>query len=87
MVLVHHAGREKLRYQEVVIPPLTEWIRRYEDAVAPLHPGRVVAIAINPAGLSPVQAREAVRRAEDETGLPTADVVTERADRLAAARG
>ena len=82
MVLVHHAARTKIRYSELEIPPLTEWIRRYEDAVAPLHPGKVVAIAINPYGLSPEEAADAVRRAEDETGLPAADVVTQGADRL-----
>lgn len=82
MVLVHHAAREKIRYQEVPLPPLRDWVRRYEDAVAPLHPGRVVAIAINPTGLTPEQARDAIRRAEDETELPTADVVAEGADRL-----
>jgi uncharacterized NAD-dependent epimerase/dehydratase family protein len=82
MVLVHHAARKQLRYQDLDIPPLTDWIRRYEDAVAPLHPGKVVGIAINPYGLSPEDAAAAIRRAEDETGLPAVDVVTEGADRL-----
>jgi len=82
MVLVHHAGRAAIRYQDVPIPPLREWIRRYEDAVAPLHPGRVTGIAINPTGLSPAAAADALRRAADETGLPAADVVTEGAEGL-----
>ncbi len=82
MILVHHAGRETIRYTDVPIPPLSEWVRRYEDAVGPIHPGRVVGIAINPHGLSPSDAREAIRRAEDETCLPAVDVVTEGADRL-----
>jgi uncharacterized NAD-dependent epimerase/dehydratase family protein len=82
MVLVHHAGRETIRYQGVPIPPLRDWVRRYEDAVAPLHPARVVGIAVNPTGLSPEGARNAVRAAEAETGLPAADVLTEGAARL-----
>jgi uncharacterized NAD-dependent epimerase/dehydratase family protein len=82
MILVHHAGRTHIRYQEVVIPPLPDWIRRYEDALAPLHASRVVGIAINPYGLTPAQAADAVRSAEAETGLPAVDVVTEGADRL-----
>jgi uncharacterized NAD-dependent epimerase/dehydratase family protein len=82
MVLVHHAGRAAIRYQDVTIPPLPEWVRRYEDAVAPLHTGRVVGIAVNPTGLSPADARAAIRQAEDETGLPAADVVAEGAERL-----
>jgi uncharacterized NAD-dependent epimerase/dehydratase family protein len=77
MVLVHHAGRDKIRYQEAVIPPLSDWVRRYEDAVAPLHPGKVVGIAINPTGLSPEGARVAIRQAEAETGLPAVDAVAQ----------
>ncbi|MFN3650179.1 MAG: DUF1611 domain-containing protein [Armatimonadota bacterium] len=85
MVLVHHAGRETIRYQETAIPPLPEWVRRYEDALAPLHRGRVAALAINPSGLTREQAEAAIARAEDETGLPAADVVREGAERLLAA--
>jgi uncharacterized NAD-dependent epimerase/dehydratase family protein len=82
MILVHHAGREMMRKQPLRLPPLAEWIRRYEDAVAPLFPGRVTGIAINPYGLTPEATREVIARAEDETGLPAVDVVTEGADRL-----
>lgn len=82
MILVHHAGRTRLRNQDAAIPPLADWVRRYEDAVAPLHPSRVVGIAVNPYGLSPEQAAEAIRSAEEETGLPAVDVVTDGADRL-----
>jgi uncharacterized NAD-dependent epimerase/dehydratase family protein len=82
MVLVHHAGRGTMRNQELPIPALAEWVRRYEDALAPLHPGHVVGIAINPYGLTPEAAQEAIRQAEAETGLPAADVVTEGASRL-----
>jgi uncharacterized NAD-dependent epimerase/dehydratase family protein len=82
MILVHHAGREMLRHQEVRIPPLREWVRRYEDALAPLHTGRVVGIAVNPHGLSSAEAADAIRQAEAETGLPAVDVVAEGADRL-----
>jgi uncharacterized NAD-dependent epimerase/dehydratase family protein len=82
MVLVHHAGRTIVKYQQVRIPPLPEMVRRYEDALAPLHPSRVVGIAINPHGVSAQEAAETIRRAEDQTGLPAVDVVAEGADRL-----
>ena len=82
MVLVHHAGRDTLRYTDVPVPPLTEWIRRYEDALAPLHRGKVVAIAINPYGLSEAEAERAIHAAEDETGLPAVDAVRQAGDRL-----
>ncbi len=82
MILVHHAARSIMRAQSLPIPPLAEWVRRYEDAVAPLHPGRVVGIAINPYGLSEADAQAAIAAAEKETGLPAVDVVRQGADRL-----
>jgi uncharacterized NAD-dependent epimerase/dehydratase family protein len=82
MVLVHHAGRTVMRSQELKIPPLPRWIELYESLLAPLHPGKVVGIAINPTGLTPDEARRAIAAAEDETGLPAADVVAEGAERL-----
>lgn len=82
MILVHHAGRSTIRNQSLPIPPLREWVRLYEGVLAPLHPGRVVGIAINPHGLSPEDAEAAIRAAEEETGLPAADVVREGAGRL-----
>lgn len=82
MILVHHSGRERMRNQPVVIPSLPNWVRWYEEIVAPVHPGKVVGVAINPTGLTPEQAAEAVRKAEVETGLPAVDVVKDGADRL-----
>ncbi len=82
MVLVHHAGRDRMRYVDQPIPPLRDWVRRYEEILAPLHVGKVVGIAVNPHGLSPSEARSAIARIEDETGLPAVDVATEGAGRL-----
>ncbi len=82
MILVHHAARQIMRSQTLSLPPLADWVRRYEDAVAPLHPGKVTGIAINPYGLTEAEASDALRRAEDETGLPAVDVVKDGADRL-----
>jgi uncharacterized NAD-dependent epimerase/dehydratase family protein len=87
MVLVHHVARTIMRHSDVAIPPLPDWIRRYEDAVAPIHPGKVVGIAINPHGVSAEEAQRAIRKAEEETGLPAVDVVAEGADRLLDAIG
>lgn len=82
MILVHHAGRTRIRNQDAAIPPLADWVRRYEDALAPLHPSRVVGIAVNPYGLTPEQAADVIHTAEAETGLPAVDVVADGADRL-----
>lgn len=82
MVLVHHAGRQILRHTDLEMPPLRDWVRRYEDIAAPLHPCPVVGIAVNPYGLSREEASAAIRAAEAETGLPAVDVVPEGAGRL-----
>ena len=77
MVLCHAPARTMFRHTDVPIPPLAEHIRLYEALLKPLHPGRVVAIALNTANLEPDQAAAAVARAAQETGLPAADVVRE----------
>jgi uncharacterized NAD-dependent epimerase/dehydratase family protein len=82
MILVHHAGRRRMRNQPVEIPPLRAWVRWYEEFLAPLHPGKVVAIAINPTGLEPHAARDAVDRATEETGLPAVDPVADGGEAL-----
>jgi uncharacterized NAD-dependent epimerase/dehydratase family protein len=72
---------------------LTECIAIYEAAAAWSRPpgaprARVVAVAMNTFGSTDAQAREAIARAADETGLPTADAIREGAaggDRLAKA--
>ncbi len=82
LVLVHHLGRDRLRHTDVPIPPLPEWIRRYEEAVSPLHPGRVVGIAVNPYGFPREAAGAEMERIEQETGLPAVDAVGQGAERL-----
>jgi uncharacterized NAD-dependent epimerase/dehydratase family protein len=66
-----------------VIPPLAELVRVYEQAAAWIHPARVVAVALNTQALEPAAAREAVRRAGRETGLPACDPVRDGAAALA----
>jgi uncharacterized NAD-dependent epimerase/dehydratase family protein len=82
MVLVHHPLRTRMRSQPFDLPPLADWVRRYEDFVEPLHPGRVTGIAINGFGLSDAERDAALKQAEVETGLPAADVVAGGAERL-----
>jgi D-glutamate N-acetyltransferase len=82
MILCHVPGRRVLRNQEALIPPLTELIALYEAFLRPLHPGRVVAVALNGAGLEEAEIAAAVRAAEAETGLPAADPIRHGAVRL-----
>jgi uncharacterized NAD-dependent epimerase/dehydratase family protein len=82
MILCHVPTRHCLRNQDVPIPSLRELIERYESFLRPLHPGRVVAVALNGAGMTDAEIDAAVRAAEAETGLPAADPVRHGAERL-----
>lgn len=57
------------------VTPLMEQIDLYERVLAPLHPGKVVAVAVNTAGRSAEEARRWVEQVAAETGLPAADPV------------
>ena len=74
MVLCHHATRQPMRAQTTPIPPLPLWVEVYEKIVAPLHPGKVVALSVNTLGLDDDDAGRAIQEASDETGLPATDV-------------
>jgi uncharacterized NAD-dependent epimerase/dehydratase family protein len=75
MVLCHQPTRTKIRRYETPIPPLGEVLRIYEEAARWRAPSRVAAIALNTYDLDEAAARDAIARAEDETGRPVDDVV------------
>jgi uncharacterized NAD-dependent epimerase/dehydratase family protein len=80
MILCHQSSREFIgdysgRSPWVRIPPLTELIGIYERAAAPVHPSRVIGICLNTFDLDERAARDAIQRAEGETGLPATDPV------------
>jgi uncharacterized NAD-dependent epimerase/dehydratase family protein len=76
LVLCHRVGTSVLDdYPETPIPPLAELVEMYERAAGPVRPARVAAIALNTRGLSDGEAREAIARAREETGLPADDPV------------
>jgi uncharacterized NAD-dependent epimerase/dehydratase family protein len=59
----------------VKIPPLPEFIRLSEQALAPLRPSPVIAVALNTFDLGEDAARRVVETTQRETGLPTTDPV------------
>ncbi len=88
MVFCHQPSRTRLRHHpEVPILPLPQFIELYERMMAPLFPSKVIGVALNCVDLSDAAAREAVARAEAETGLPATDVIRFGPDRLAEAVG
>jgi uncharacterized NAD-dependent epimerase/dehydratase family protein len=86
LVLVHRAQMHHLRdFKWVKIPPLKDVVAMYESiacAGGALAPVRVRCIAINSHGLSDAETRYEIQRIQDETGLPTQDVVRWGADKL-----
>ncbi|MFH1313036.1 MAG: DUF1611 domain-containing protein [Candidatus Eisenbacteria bacterium] len=75
MILCHQPGKHEIEGYGISIPPLRELIAIYEQAYAPVFPSRVIAVALNTYELDEDAATAAVTAAEDETGLPAADVV------------
>ncbi len=75
MILCHQATRTRIRHGDVAIPPLAELARRYEDALAPIRPGRVVAGAIVTFDLDDDEARVALAGQARALGLPVTDPV------------
>ena len=79
LVLCHQASREYIGdYRKAAwlrIPPLSEYVRLYEQIGSAVHPTRVVGIAMNTYDLDDVSARRACEAAAAETGLPCTDPV------------
>jgi uncharacterized NAD-dependent epimerase/dehydratase family protein len=80
MLLCHQASRRLIGEYHgasawLAIPPLPRVVRLYEEAASWVHPSKVVGVALNTYDLPEPAARDAIRRAEDETGLPAADPV------------
>ncbi|HVZ77184.1 MAG TPA: DUF1611 domain-containing protein [Gemmatimonadaceae bacterium] len=73
-VMCAQPTRTAIRNHEwMPIPPLPEFIRMCERVA--LRPAPVIAVALNTFDLDDAQARDAVARVADETGLPTTDPV------------
>jgi uncharacterized NAD-dependent epimerase/dehydratase family protein len=84
LVLAHRAGATHFEgYPDVPLPSLPELVLAYELICRPLRPARVAAIALNTSRLrDDEEARAAIARAENETGLPADDLVRFGADRV-----
>jgi uncharacterized NAD-dependent epimerase/dehydratase family protein len=83
LVLCHMAGERYVDGDErFPIPPLSELVELHERMSLIARPAKVVCVALNTRNLSDDEAREAVRAAEEETGLPASDPVRFGAERL-----
>lgn len=78
MVMVHRPDRVLFNnWADCPIPSVAEQVAMYERMLAPLHAGKVVAVAMNTAGMAAEEAQRAVRAIAGQTGLPAADPVRE----------
>jgi uncharacterized NAD-dependent epimerase/dehydratase family protein len=75
LILCHEPGRKVVQEHTVAIPALPELIELYEGAAGPVYPSRVVGLSLMCVGLSEAEAKQAVARAQAETGLPATDPV------------
>jgi uncharacterized NAD-dependent epimerase/dehydratase family protein len=79
MIFCHKAGTREIEgYTHCPFPPLKRMIALNEDTVSwvrPERPCKVVGLALMTLHLSEQEARNALKQAEDETGLPATDVL------------
>jgi uncharacterized NAD-dependent epimerase/dehydratase family protein len=86
MIFCHKVGATTINgYEYCALPPLKRLIEINEEAVSwlrPDHSSKVIGLALMTHHLSEQEARDAMRRIEDEIGLPATDVVRFGADVL-----
>ena len=79
MIFCHKAGETAIEgYTYCPLPSLKRMIAINEDTVSwvrPERPCKVVGLSIMTIGLGEQEARDALKQAEDETGLPATDVM------------
>lgn len=76
LIACHQPSRKTFRHNAwLPIPPLASVIRLHESIANPLRPTQTIGVSLNTSDLSERDAREAIDRAADETGLPTVDPV------------
>jgi uncharacterized NAD-dependent epimerase/dehydratase family protein len=76
LIVCHQPTRKTFRHNAwLEIPPLRTVIDLHEAIASPLRPARTIAVSLNTADMSDRDARHAIERIADETGLPTTDPV------------
>jgi uncharacterized NAD-dependent epimerase/dehydratase family protein len=86
MIFCHKVGTTAIEgYTYCPLPPLNRMIQLNEDTVSwvrPERPCKVVGLALVTHGLSEQEALDAIKKTEDETGLPATDVMRFGAEKL-----
>jgi uncharacterized NAD-dependent epimerase/dehydratase family protein len=80
LIMCHKPARRRIVETDRPMPSWKDAIDIFTRCANLIHPCRVIALAVNSAGLAPAAARAEIDRAETETGLPAADVFLDRPD-------
>ncbi|HVX89688.1 MAG TPA: DUF1611 domain-containing protein [Gemmatimonadales bacterium] len=79
LLLCHQSSREYIgdyrKASWVKIPPLSTYVRWYEEIGGMVHPTKTIGICLNTYDLDDAAARKACADAERDTGLPASDPV------------
>ena len=86
MVFVHQPSRKTIwHYGDFPLPPIAQGIALCEALMAPIHPAKVAAVALNTVDLDATAADKAMHEIERETGLPACDPIRHGSEILAIA--
>lgn len=83
LVLCTQLGRRHFRHTDIPIPPLEELIDLYETFASPVHPCRIIGLAVNGRDVTTAEVDEEIKSLEDRFNLPVADVYRYSASPLA----
>lgn len=75
IILCHRPTRTQMHGNNLPIAPLSTHIEICKILTAPLHPAQVVGISLNGFGMDDEELRREIDRIQNETGLPTTDVI------------
>jgi len=75
LILCHAPTRRHMRNTDIAMPSLDENVRLHEALLRPIHPARVVGIALNGYGMGERELHEVLSQARVRTGLTVADPV------------
>ena len=82
-VLCHQAGREAIEEPPFTsLPSLNDMVATYELMAKTLRPAPIACVAVNTRGLAEQDAVSEIARIQEETGLPTGDVLRGDAPKL-----
>jgi uncharacterized NAD-dependent epimerase/dehydratase family protein len=75
MILCHQPSRTEIRRYTTPIPPLKTIKKGYEEASSWLRPSKVVGVALNTYDLDEAAAKDAIKKVEDDLGIPATDAI------------